>query len=664
VKSVFLSAAIFAALLAGASNAAAAAPAYSLADDAKAFGARPNLRSVAISPSGTKLLFIDAVPGRSSVLQVLDIATKTNKIVARSAGNPDSLYWCEFGSDTQLVCKFGGETKVDRVIAGFSRIVAVPLDGSKFTELGQPTNYYKPVGRQFDGEILDWLPDTPGSILMERTYIGENVRPGSHIADSREGLGVDRIDLTTLKASQIEQPRRDAGDYLTDGRGHVRIMSTVETKGEEEMLTGLIEYKFRRANSSAWEPFAQYDERTRIGSTPLAVEGQTDSALVLQKLNGRDALYRIKLDGSGASTLVASNPLVDIDGVVRIGRGQRIIGYTDVTDRREVTYFDPEFSQLHAALGAALPGNPQITFEGASSDGSKIIVLATSDVNPGTFYLFDRTSKHLDEIAPVRPELEVRALAQVQSVRVPAADGAEIPAYLTLPPGSGGKNLPAVVLPHGGPSARDEWGFDWLAQFLAARGYAVIQPNYRGSAGYGDQWEGANGFRDWPKAMGDIAASARYLANQGIADPNRLAIVGWSYGGYAALQSAVMYPDFYRAVVAIAPVTDLSLLKAQATDFTNGDLVARQVGSGPNIDAGSPAHRAAEIKAPVLLVHGDLDINVDISHSERMLAALQGQGKKAELLSFKGLNHQLDDSDARTQMLTRIGEFLDTAIGH
>jgi dipeptidyl aminopeptidase/acylaminoacyl peptidase len=664
VKSLFLRAAGRAALLAGASLASAAEPAHSLADDAKAFGARPNVRSVAISPSGTKLLMINSVPGRASVLQVIDLATKANKIIARSAGNPDSLYWCEFGSDTQLVCKFGGETKVDRVIAGFSRIVAVPVDGSKFSELGQPTNYYKPVGRQFDGEILDWLPDSPGSVLMERTYIGENIRPGSHIADSREGLGVDRVDLTTLKASEIEKPRTDAGDYLTDGRGHVRVMATFETEGEEQMLTGLVQYKFRRANSSTWENLTQYDERTKLGSIPIAVEGQTDSALVLQKLNGRDALYRVKLDGTGASTLVASNQMVDIDDVVRVGRGQRIIGYTDATDRREVNYFDPEFSKLHSALGAALQGNPEITFEGASSDGNKIIVLASSDVNPGMFYLFDKTTKHLDEIAPVRPELEGRTLAHVQSVRVPAGDGVDIPAYLTLPPGSSGRNLPAVVLPHGGPSARDEWGFDWLAQFLVARGYAVIQPNYRGSAGYGDQWEGANGFKDWPKAMGDIAASARYLANQGIADPKRLAILGWSYGGYAALQSAVMYPEIYKAVVAIAPVTDLSLLKTQATDFTNGDLVARQIGSGPNLDAGSPAHRAAEIKAPVLLVHGDLDINVDISHSEKMLSALQAQGKKAQLLSFKGLNHQLDDSDARTQMLTGIGEFLDAAIGH
>jgi dipeptidyl aminopeptidase/acylaminoacyl peptidase len=644
------------------SPSSAAAADHSLADDAKAFGALQGVRSVAISPSGKELLYIAAVPSRTSVLRVVDLATKGIKDVAKSDGDPETLYWCEFGSDTELVCKFGGETRVGGDIAGFSRVVAVPLDGGKVKELGQAANYYLPVGRQYDGDILDWLPQSPGSVLMQRTYIGENVRPGSHLGDTREGMGVDRVDLATLKSVAVELPRREANDYLTDGLGNVRVMTSEETADQD--LTGLIHFKFRKTGSKDWEPLAQYDVRTKSGDIPIAVEAQSDSAFVLQKLNGRDALYRYKLDGSGASTLVASNPQVDIDNVVRIGRGQRIIGYTYATEGREVVYFDPEFQKLSAALSGALAGHPAVTFEGASGDGNKIVVLASSDTNPGTFYLFDKTTKHLDEIAPVRPELEGRSLAEVRPVRIPASDGVEIPGYLTLPPGSAGKNLPAVVLPHGGPGARDEWGFDWLAQFLAARGYAVIQPNFRGSTGYGEQWEGANGFKDWEKAMADVAASAHYLSNQGIADPKRIAILGWSYGGYAALQSAVVYPDLYKAVVAIAPVTDLALLKTQAENFVNWKLVANQVGTGPNLEAGSPARHADAIKAPVLLVHGDLDGTVGIAHSDKMLDALHAKGKTADLLTFKGLDHQLSDSNARTEMLTRIGEFLDSAIGH
>jgi dipeptidyl aminopeptidase/acylaminoacyl peptidase len=264
----------------------------------------------------------------------------------------------------------------------------------------------------------------------------------------------------------------------------------------------------------------------------------------------------------------------------------------------------------------------------------------------------------------VRPKLDGRTLAKQQSVVVPAADGAKIPAYLTLPPNSSGKNLPAVVLPHGGPSARDEWGFDWLPQFLAARGYAVIQPQYRGSAGFGDAWLNENGFKNWRTSIGDVTASAKWLASQGIADPSRTAIVGWSYGGYAALQSAVAEPSLYKAVVAIAPVTDLAMLKEEFRDFSNYKLVAYEIGSGPHLVDGSPLRHAADITVPVLLVHGTLDANVSYHQSQKMDQALKAAGKPSELITFDGLDHQLNDSTARIQMLTRIGDFLDKVIGH
>ncbi|HVI05936.1 MAG TPA: alpha/beta fold hydrolase, partial [Sphingomicrobium sp.] len=219
-------------------------------------------------------------------------------------------------------------------------------------------------------------------------------------------------------------------------------------------------------------------------------------------------------------------------------------------------------------------------------------------------------------------------------------------------------------LPHGGPSARDYWGFDWLAQFLAARGYAVLQPEYRGSAGFGDSWLNQNGFKNWRTSIGDITASAKWLAQQGIADPDRLAILGWSYGGYAALQSAVTEPSLYKAVIAIAPVTDLAMLKEDAQYFTNRDLVEEEIGQGPHVVDGSPLRHAGNIVAPVLLFHGDHDSNVNIQQSVKMDAALKAAGRQSSLMTFKGLDHQLDDSSARFEMLASIGQFLDKTIGH
>ena len=220
------------------------------------------------------------------------------------------------------------------------------------------------------------------------------------------------------------------------------------------------------------------------------------------------------------------------------------------------------------------------------------------------------------------------------------------------------------MLPHGGPSARDEWGFDWLAQFLAARGNAVIQPNYRGSAGYGDAWLVKNGFKGWRTSIGDVTAAARYLTSSGIADGNRLAIVGWSYGGYAALQSAASEPALYKAAVAVAPVTDLALFKAEARDYTNSSLVDRFVGSGPHITEGSPLRQVGRIKVPVLMFHGTLDTNVAVEQSDKMAAALRSAGTPVDYSRIDGLDHQLEDSDVRSQMLLKIGQFLDKAIGH
>jgi dipeptidyl aminopeptidase/acylaminoacyl peptidase len=219
-------------------------------------------------------------------------------------------------------------------------------------------------------------------------------------------------------------------------------------------------------------------------------------------------------------------------------------------------------------------------------------------------------------------------------------------------------------LPHGGPSARDEWRFDYLPQFLAARGYAVIQPEYRGSDGYGKAWLNENGFKGWRTSIGDVNAAAKYLASAGIADPSRVAIVGWSYGGYAALQGAETEPTLYKAVVAVAPVTDLQLLKENARYFRNMREVLEQIGSGPHVVEGSPVNGANRIAAPVLLVHADRDVNVDVQHSDKMEAALKRAGKEVEYYRIKGLDHQLADSSVRATLLLKMGQLLDRTIGH
>ena len=309
------------------------------------------------------------------------------------------------------------------------------------------------------------------------------------------------------------------------------------------------------------------------------------------------------------------------------------------------------------------PGSPAIAFVDSSEDESKLVVLVGSDVDPGNYYLFDKATKQLAPIMAVREELVGAKLSTMKPITFPAADGTMIPGYITLPPGSDGKNLPAIVMPHGGPAARDEWGFDWLVQYFASQGYAVLQPNYRGSTGYGAQWFQKNGYQSWRTAIADINDAGRWLVKEGISTPDKLAIVGWSYGGYSALQSQVLEPDLFKAVVAVAPVTDLDKLKEEARRSSDYRIVENYIGTGPHIDAGSPARHADRFKAPVLLFHGDLDLNVGVDESRLMNSRLQAAGKSVEYVEFKDLDHQLDNGDARIRLLSSTDRFLRKALG-
>ena len=654
-----LASAIVLSCLAGAAHAADPA----IAADAKAFGTREFLRDVDISPSGSKVVMLNSAAGAATTANIIDVATGKITRIGNSDGRPVKLYSCAFAGEEHVVCRYGGNDYVGLDLASFTRMFVVNADGTNMRQLGEHESDRARYVTQNNAGVIDWMTKADGKLLMERQYVPEVGGTGHLINREAEGLGVDLVDVATGKSSQVEAPRAGVEDYTTDGQGNVRLLTLGYANDNTGQVLPVETYRYRMAGSKDWIDLGQFNSVTRQGIQPLAVDAECNCLYALQRINGRDALMQIALDGSKASKLVAQNNNVDIDGVVRVGRGQRVIGYTFAEDRRRVVYFDPEFDKLHESLEKALKG-ASIDFEEASSDGQQLLIRASSDMNPGSFYIYSRPTHSLTEVGPIRPELEGRTLARMQAIQVPAPDGAMIPAYLTLPAGSTGKNLAAVVLPHGGPSSRDEWGFDWLPQFLAARGYAVIQPEFRGSDGFGDAWLNKNGFQNWRTSIGDVTAAAKYLIAKGIADPNRMAIMGWSYGGYAALQSAAVEPSLYKAAVAIAPLTDFSMAEKEAANYTNGDIVKRIIGKGPHLVEGSPLQQAGHIKIPVLLVHGDLDVNVSIHESEAMQSALQKNGTPVQMLSFKGLDHQLDDSDARVQMLTAAGELLDRTIGH
>jgi acetyl esterase/lipase len=627
----------------------------------QAFGALEMVEDIGLSPDGSRAAIIMPSAGRGNALRIIDLASGRGHTAGVADGSPLRLSSCDWASNERLVCtQYGITDAITASLVPFTRMVAMNADGSNLRSLAQEERSERSRIRQFDGSVIDWLGSENGTILMARHYVPLAATMGQ-VGSSLEGLGVDRLDTATGKFRRIEPPRPDVEWYLSDGAGNVRFKASNGTNDISRELRGITNIFYKPTGRDEWQPFGTF--RGGQGLWPLAIDGKQDVVYALKKTAGRDALYRVALDGSMKEELIYQDPRVDVDGVVLLGRQQRVIGARYEVDKPETIYFDPQYKALSESLSKALPGRPLVRVVSSSNDESKLLILAFSDVDPGRYYLFDRKTKSLNELLLSRPKLENVKLGEVRAVRYKAADGTEIPAYLTLPPGSDGKGLPAIVMPHGGPASRDSWGFDWLPQFFVSQGYAVLQPNYRGSSGFGDEWFAENGWKSWKLAIGDVNAGGKWLIDQGIAAPGKLAIVGWSYGGYAALQANVLDPDLFKAAIAIAPVTDLDTLKYENLTFTSSRVVANYIGTGPHVAEGSPARHADQFKAPVLMFHGTSDLNVGVGQARTMDSRLRGAGKRSTLVIYPNLDHQLTDAAARTDMLAKSAAFLAENLG-
>ncbi|RVT89871.1 alpha/beta hydrolase family protein [Sphingomonas crocodyli] len=632
-------------------------------DAAKVFGAREAISNLSLSPDGRKIAYIVPTVGAGSALYTIDLdSTEPAKRALADSGDPDRLQRCNWVSNTRLVCTvYGVIDKAYLEILPFTRTFAVDVGGGNPKMLSNRENansLYQSLG---GGDVVDWLPDEDGMVLMTRNYVPQ-AKIGSLIEKKAEGLGVDRINTSTLSSQRVEPARDGAVEYISDGKGVVRIAGYQHIRGETGQASGIINYFFRMKGQRNWIPFGQFDSVKDTGFNPYSVDAERDVVYGMMKKDGRWAAYEMPLDGSDKATLIYAHPDVDVGGFRYVGRQRRVVGVSYTTDKTSVHYIDPAIEKLRISLEKAVPGK-SLSVVDASRDESRLLLFGGNDTDPGAYYLFDRPSRQLAKVLDVRPQLTGRAIAEMKSISYKAADGTMIPAYLQIPVGMEGKKVPAIVMPHGGPSSRDYWGFDWLSAFFVARGYAVIQPQFRGSSGYGDAWFQKNGFQSWKVAIGDVNDAGRYLIGQGIADPGKVAIFGWSYGGYAALQSAVTEPGLFKAVVAVAPVTDLNELKEESRNWTNFRIVSDYIGSGPHIAEGSPARHADRIKAPVLLFHGEKDRNVRIGESRLMDSRLASAGVPHEFVAYPKLDHYLEDSAVREQMLRKSDEFIRKAMG-
>jgi dienelactone hydrolase len=374
------------------------------------------------------------------------------------------------------------------------------------------------------------------------------------------------------------------------------------------------------------------------------------------------ALYRLDLR-SRSVTNIFGFPDSDIADVVYDLTRRRIIGVQSYVDRRVTHWLDStdRAARVAAALQRSFP-DQNIEIPTATLDGSLAVVFVSSSTNPGDYYLFDTKAMKAQYIQPARKWIDPQKMRPKEPFAFRARDGIELHGYVTRPAGSG--PYPTVVLPHGGPhGVREYWEFDWEAQLLASRGYAVLQINYRGSGGFGREFAEL-GYRQWGgRIQDDITDSLRWAIGQKIADGSRACIVGASFGGYSALQSAAREPALYRCAVGISGVYDLELMyeSGDVPNFRTGESYLRRVlgGDAAQLRAFSPVHGAGQIRVPVLLIHGKEDMRADFEQARRMKTALDAQGRTYEWRVLKGEGHGIHDEETRAEVYASIVDFLD-----
>jgi dienelactone hydrolase len=607
-----------------------------------AFARRPAMSGVGISPDGAEIEYLTGLEGRAALLVAPLEGNAPVRGVLKSLPDAPQLRWCRFKTATRLLCGLEGVSDRVGLFYPYRRLVAVDSDGSKLRVLVANSAYR---GSQLQDDIIDWLPANPGRVLIALAGMHAQF-PSVQELDVNDGGLHFRVDA-----------RPPIRQFATDAAGEVRLGCG--------FYDTLITCMTRDRGAISWKPLVSFEAFQRRQQRVLEPLGfGTDPNIVYARgdFEGREALWRIDLADREQPQLEFVHPAVDMGHAI-LDTDRRLLGVEYDTDRPQVYGIDPEYDAEMQALAKAIPEH-YLAILSRSADRQRQIIGAFSDVDAGTYYLFDVPSHALRRLGVEYPELPAASLARMRTIEYPARDGTRIPGYLTVPVGVRAEHLPLIVLPHGGPRARDSWRFDFLSQFLVSRGYAVLQMNFRGSTGYGSDWLYA-AHQDWGGlTYDDITDGTRWAVASGLADRARICIVGWSFGGYAALLGATRDSGLYRCAVSIAGISSLNALVEANLLLEASDLRRRVVGTDrAKLERDSPLKHAAGVSIPLLLVHGTQDWQVYVAQSERMAAALKWEKKPYELLLLEGEGHAIAGEKARAQLLEAIERFLRQNLG-
>ena len=648
-----MSGAVFAAALGGAAWAQSAPP------PASAFGRLPQVDDVALSPSGQTIAILGGPPAQ----RTLSFATVDQEgLPTLDLGDVEtvSIRWV---GDKYVLARVGFWHAFDaKHRYRFERNISVTADG-------------KPAGRMLSNDIISERMDsqpvlgvTSGSDPQAIMLGLQQTSGASASNDTRLKRKGDREESSVVRALWRVDPKNGRGLLIERGSYDTRYWQP-DLTGEARVRVDIdaLSYKYslygRAKGQKTWTPLISGADEEEEGN--FLGYSDPDDGVYLAKPSdaGLQLVVRSLKDGSerpvGAPSKTNELRIV-YDGV----RGTAV-GVASGLDQGSIEWLDPSLASASAAMGKIFKG-ALIHLDGWSEDRTRFLVRMETGAQPPTWYLYDKPRKSLSPIGEAYPELKGAALGDTRWIRYKARDGLEIPALLTLPPGlAPGAKPPLVVLPHGGPAARDGEGFDWLTQFLATRGYAVLRPQFRGSIGFGKAFQDA-GRGEWGgKIQTDLLDGVAYLAAQGLAAPGQACIVGASFGGYSALAGATLHPTDYRCAASIAGMSDLGLLiteqmRAYGRESSSIHDLRKALGdaSSAEIVATSPRKQVAAVQVPILLIHGEEDDVVPIEQSEVMAKAPADAGKPVEFVVLKGENHYLRYSATRTQALQALETFL------
>jgi dipeptidyl aminopeptidase/acylaminoacyl peptidase len=620
---------------------------------ALAFFSPAKMQGARLSPGGRWLAAITSVPGRRVGFLMIDLDGKEPSRFVETS-DKDDVVWFRWVDDEGLV--FSVNDPQDRSVWGLGRgLMSMRRDGTESRML--IAREYEPEDPLRKRRYLDWAHrflslGAPGSrevVVGEPRYDVRHEFSHTILKAVNITSGATRTmpDLAALRAS----------DWLFDVQGRPRV---ARQSVEGDVVTWWADDK------GVWKELVKAP-RFQAPYEPAYVDGNDGLVVRTAAADGSLVLRRFDFStGKPVSEAIVSTPGFS-GGLspVRLPGSGTVVGLNLTVDATTTVWFSPEMRQLQDKVNAKFPGRVNVLHCQPCDNPRAVVVHTFSDVDPGSWVLYQPKDDKWQLIGQARPDIDPRRMARMSLHRTAARDGREIPVWITRPPGDGPR--PAVVLVHGGPNVRGSyWGWDASAQFLASRGYVVIEPEFRGSVGYGFEHFKA-GWKQWGRAMqDDVTDALRFAAAKGWADAARACIVGSSYGGYAALWGLAKDPDLYRCGIAHVAVTDprhmfdfhWNDISSDAKQYSLSVLLGDPKADAEMLAAVSPLEHAQRIKAPVLLVHGGRDRRVPIDNGERMRDALRRHDKVVDWVVYPEEGHGFQFLENELDYWRRVEGFL------